>query len=31
LLEQLQADLNVERFEDYGFDGELEVGDLARP
>jgi hypothetical protein len=31
LLEQLQAALNVERFEAYGLDAELEVGDLARP
>jgi Family of unknown function (DUF6226) len=31
LLEQLQAAFNVERFEGYGLDRELEVGDLVRP
>jgi Family of unknown function (DUF6226) len=31
LLEQLDAAFNVERFEGYGLDRELEVGDLARP
>src|SRR5262245_12869446 len=31
LLEQLEASFNVERFAGYGFDNELEVGDLERP
>jgi hypothetical protein len=31
LLEQLEAAFNVERFEGYGLDSELEVGELARP
>jgi hypothetical protein len=31
LLEQLQASFKVERFEGYGLDSELEVGDLALP
>lgn len=31
LLEQLEAAFKIERFEGYGLDSELEVGDLARP
>jgi hypothetical protein len=31
LLEQLQVAFNVERFEGYGLDSELEAGYLARP
>jgi hypothetical protein len=31
LLDQLQAAFNVERFEGYGLDSELEVRDLSRP
>jgi Family of unknown function (DUF6226) len=31
LLEHLEAAFNIERFEGYGLDSGLEVGDLARP